>query len=116
MKNQWFLVGFRSDMKTSKKPNDFDGLATPATGGPMKNDEKPVVFDRFSFMKTTKKSSDLDGLATPATGGPMKNDEKPVVFDGFSLMKTSRGVRSIGTSGLDLEPLCSRWCGGTEKG
>ena len=43
-------------MKTSKKPSDFDGLATPATGGPMKNDEKPVVFDGISLMKTPKKS------------------------------------------------------------
>ena len=56
-------------MKTSKKPNDFDGLATPATGGPMQNDEKPIVFDGISLMKPPKKSSDLDGLATPATGG-----------------------------------------------
>ena len=27
-------------MKTTKKSSDFDGLATPATGDPMKNDEK----------------------------------------------------------------------------
>ena len=63
------VFGRFSLMKISKIPSDFDGLAIPATRGPMKNDEKPVFFDGFSLMKTSKNPSDFDGLATPATGG-----------------------------------------------
>ena len=67
-------------VKTHEKPKDFDGLATPTIGSPMKIDEKSMVFDRFSVAKTHEKPNDFDGFATPPIGGPMKTSKNQSIF------------------------------------
>ena len=70
-------------MKTSKKPNDFHDLATPATGAPMKNNAKTTIFDGFSLMSPLKNQAILMVWLPRPLGGLWKTMKNQWFLMGF---------------------------------